>query len=460
VSDANASPGEDPDLHKLLAAEIRRRRTSKGLTQSQLAAKTAYSREYTGRAERPGAGFPSPEVVNAIDVVLEAGGELVVLHARADAQRHARRLLHKTGGNAGVAVDSPGGGQIAATGSRVGDHPDEARNDALSTDEAAESLSRMQWFIQVNVDDDVLDALAFAINDVVERYETDGPAVLARRVRDLRSLSHRYLQGHQHPRQRERLYLIAAKLAGLLGYMAVNQGRPSLGRTYCAEAFQLASQIGAKDVQAWIRGTESLAAYYSGAYAEALELAKDGQRYAGGGPQAVRLALNGEARAHGKLHDLSGVHDAVSRGFELWSRAEQADRFGIIPCISFEPCDMPRAAANAATAYLSAGRREETLEHARAAEMNVELSDSDWSKALVRLDVATAMVIGGKPEVEEAASLGIEALRRTDGNPIDSVKKRACELHEKLQKWADLNEVQEFRSALLRWSRTNVMSME
>jgi hypothetical protein len=68
VSDANASAAdhsEPADLHELLASEIRRRRVAKGLTQGQLAARTAYSREYTGRAERPGAGFPSPEVVNA-----------------------------------------------------------------------------------------------------------------------------------------------------------------------------------------------------------------------------------------------------------------------------------------------------------------------------------------------------------------------------------------------------------
>jgi transcriptional regulator with XRE-family HTH domain len=452
VSDANASHAdhrEPADLHELLASEIRRRRVAKGLTQGQLAARTAYSREYMGRAERPGAGFPSPEVVNAIDTVLEAGGELVTLYARAAAERHARRLLHKTGGNDSAALVSSG--DVASQAGHREEQP---------ADEAAEALSRMQWFIQVNVDDDVLDALAFAINDVVERYETDGPATLARKVRALRSLSHDYLKGHQHPKQRERLYLIAAKLAGLLGYMAVNLGRPSLGRTYCAEAFQLAAQINAKDVLAWIRGTESLAAYYSGAYQEALELARDGQRFAGGGPQAIRLALNGEARAHGKLQNLSGVHEAVARGFDLLSRAEPVDRVGIIPCISFDAYDKPRAAANAATAYLSAGCRDEVLEYARAAEVGVEVSDSDWSKALVRLDVASALVTGERPEVERSATLGLEALRRTDGNPIASVKKRAYELHQKLVPWGELHEVQEFRSDLVQWSRTNVMSME
>jgi hypothetical protein len=154
------------------------------------------------------------------------------------------------------------------------------------------------------------------------------------------------------------------------------------------------------------------------------------------------------------------VHEAVSRGFELLSDAKRTDRVGIIPCISFDAYDEPRAVANAATAYLSAGRREEVLEYARAAETSVELSDSDWSKALVRLDVAAALITGEKPEVERASALGVDALRATDGNPIASVKKRAWELHEKLQSWVEVDEVQEFRSELVQWSRANVMSME
>jgi transcriptional regulator with XRE-family HTH domain len=180
---SEGSPAEDlepVDVHKLLASEIRRRREAKGLTQGQLAARTAYSREYTGRAERPGAGFPSPEVVHAIDVVLEAGGELVALHARADAQRRARRLHLKSGGNTSAALVSPGAAQVEATRSPAEDtRSQEGLPDEPPADEAEDALTRMQWFIQVNVDDEVLDALAHAINDVVERYESDGPAVLA-----------------------------------------------------------------------------------------------------------------------------------------------------------------------------------------------------------------------------------------------------------------------------------------
>ena len=60
-----------------------------------------------------------------------------------------------------------------------------------------------------------------------------------------------------------------------------------------------------------------LRAYYRGDYNAAVELARDGQRYARGGPQAVRLAINGEARALGKLRDAAGVKEAVERAYTI-----------------------------------------------------------------------------------------------------------------------------------------------
>ena len=101
----------------------------------------------------------------------------------------------------------------------------------------------------------------------------------------------------------------------MLGYMAVGQARFTLARAYCAEAFALAAAAEESDLQAWVRGTESLCAYYQKRYRDALELALDGQRHAHGGPQAIRLAVNGEARALGRLGDRRGVDEAVERAY-------------------------------------------------------------------------------------------------------------------------------------------------
>src|SRR5207245_1673735 len=86
-----------------------------------------------------------------------------------------------------------------------------------------------------------------------------------------------------------------------------------LARAYCAEAFALAAAAEDSDLQAWVRGTESLSAYYQRRYTDALELARDGQRHAQSGPQTIRLAVNGEARALGRLGDRRGVATALIR---------------------------------------------------------------------------------------------------------------------------------------------------
>jgi transcriptional regulator with XRE-family HTH domain len=149
--------------------------------------------------------------------------------------------------------------------------------------------------------------------DLPDRYETAGPLTLAPEVVDARRLVHQLLARNQRLKQRARLFELAGQLSGQLSYMAVNLGNFSVAQAYGAEAFELARFIEQDELSAWIRGTQSLAAYYSGDYQRALALAQDGQCYAKGGIQAVRLAVNGEARALGKLHDRSGAADAVAR---------------------------------------------------------------------------------------------------------------------------------------------------
>ena len=56
---------------------------------------------------------------------------------------------------------------------------------------------------------------------------------------------------------------------------------------------------------------QSFCEYYAGRYDDALSLAADGLGCARGGPQSVRLAINGMARALGKLGDTEGVYRAV-----------------------------------------------------------------------------------------------------------------------------------------------------
>jgi DNA-binding transcriptional regulator YiaG len=88
-----------------LAREIKQRRKDAGLSQSQLAVRAGYTHQYVSLAERSGQNLPSHDLVQVLDVALNAGGALLTLHKQAKAEQRARRRTVANGGaNSVVAI--------------------------------------------------------------------------------------------------------------------------------------------------------------------------------------------------------------------------------------------------------------------------------------------------------------------------------------------------------------------
>ncbi|WP_203672904.1 MULTISPECIES: helix-turn-helix domain-containing protein [unclassified Streptomyces] len=313
-------------------------------------------------------------------------------------------------------------------------------------------VRRAQSMASVNVDDATLITLRGSLDDLVERYEAVGPQALAPRAVEIRGLLHSLLSGSQHPRQRRELYALAAMTSGLLGYMAVNAGRLPTSRSYSAEALQLATEVEDSSLVAWVRGTQSLEAYYDGRYAEAHDFAMAGVEHAPDSPQTIRLLANGAARALSKQGERAAAERTAQQALEL------ADRFvtpeGLTPCISFAPYGRARTFANVATAYVSLGDVTKVLHYAEQVDAHIDSADSAWSRALVALDVASAVLQQQQPDVEQAMALGQTALRASSSRPIRSVVQRAHELEQQANKWRKLPEVREYAEALRSWRAT------
>ncbi|MFE3028348.1 hypothetical protein [Nocardia tengchongensis] len=308
---------------------------------------------------------------------------------------------------------------------------------------------RLQRLGEIDVDDTVLGVVDIAVDDIIERYEVEGPEKLAPEVISLRRRIEDLISRRQHPKQLQRLYELAAKLSGMLSYMAVNRGRFPHARMYAKEAFYVASLIEDPQLQAWVKGTESFCAYYMGNYGVAAALAEEGLRYSPDSPQAIRLLSNGLARALGKMGDVDGVHAAIDRASALAEILPIPD--GLSPALTFEPYSFARLAANAATAYLSGGDYERTLQYGHQVESLVDESDSVWSRSLVRLDIATALVKSSIPDIEQAFHLGAEALTFSEERPIRSVWQRAHEFGAAAQSF-DASEVRDYQDVLRDWS--------
>jgi len=107
-------------------------------------------------------------------------------------------------------------------------------------------------------------------------------------------------------------------------------------------------------------------------------------------------------------------------------------------CISFGLYSEARVAANAATAYLALGATDEVLRHADRCRDIVDQSASRWSKSLVRLDMADALVRAPAPraDIEQAMELAREAMRACDGHRIESIEQRTRGFLGSLQRWS------------------------
>ncbi|MFD3524566.1 helix-turn-helix domain-containing protein [Streptomyces sp. NPDC058653] len=297
-----------------------------------------------------------------------------------------------------------------------------------------------------------LDLLFGQVQGLVNRYEREGAMRLAPEALDLRSVLQELIEGQQPARLRRRVFYLAAQASGLLAYMAVNAGRSAVAEAYCEEAVELAQEADAPSIAMWALGTRSLAAYYDRRYGEALEWANAGVDIDPHNPQAIRLQVNGRARALGQLGDHRGVDRAVGAAEELSGRHHVPE--GLTSCISFEPYGLARTLANAATAYVPLNDTEKVVRYAGKINRHIEEVDSPWSYALVNLDVATALLVGRNPDAEQAMSIGHQVLDDDGGPPIFSVVQRATDLAVHARPFESLAVVQDYRDTLSAWRTT------
>lgn len=225
--------------------------------------------------------------------------------------------------------------------------------------------------------------------------------------------------GVPHPvSQTCRLYVAACRTSGLLAHVALDGGDYPTADARAHLAGVLACYAEDPPLRAWVRGLQSLIAYWDGRVRQAAELAAEGltQRPAGG--DAVRLqALRARA--------LAGAGD-ISAGLEALQSAEQAheqDEGGDEPLGGVFAFDPAKRLAYAGTTLLAMGRAEvlsQAIEQStRALAAYQQGPDRDRSSGDIQaahLDLATAHTRAGDLDVAHlhlTAVAQVSPLRRT-----------------------------------------------
>lgn len=323
---------------------------------------------------------------------------------------------------------------------------DPIRNVTDGAEDPLEIYARIHRLGGIPVGDDVLSGLQATIHEISLTYEDQEKTALSSALIRQRRWIEQLIQDAHHPRQLQALYRLASQTSGILGYIAVNRGKFAVARAYCIEAFQLGDYGNSTELQAWVRGTQSFCEFYSGDFTTARDLARDGLRYAKGSVQGVRLAINGEARALGKMGDAEGVHRSVDLAYMLMEKHPSVP--GVSSPVSFGGYSLARTASNAVTAYVPLRLPEFVQEHAEIAMPEFEASESKWSQSLLRLDLANSLIISDNPDIDRGCSLVAEALDISRDRPITSVLQRSKEFIAAAHSWRDSEAIQNIRKTL------------
>jgi hypothetical protein len=294
----------------------------------------------------------------------------------------------------------------------------ELKEDLVSSaaHESARFAARME---QTNVGPHTLEQLHADITRILHTYPNRPVEPLFLEVKDLRDRTFELLEGRQPPVRTRDLYLAAGILCGILANASFDLGHLHAAETQARAGFLCAELAGHNGLRAWLRGLQSLMAYWDGRGADAVRLAEAGLDFPVDGSTArVRLSSIA-ARAYGQI----GMHTEAERALR---RAEQLREQVTGDDILVGMMSFPKEKQlfYASTAMLWEGGEQAVRRAERNAEESVRLYGSAdpgqcrlGELSLARLDLGRARLLTG--DVEGAAEqihtvLAIASRRRTE----------------------------------------------
>jgi hypothetical protein len=139
------------------------------------------------------------------------------------------------------------------------------------------------------------------------------------------------LEQRQRPQQARQLYMLAGVTGGLLAKASHDLSDPAAAMTQARAAFVCAENADHDGLRAWLRGLQSLVAYWAGRHHEAVRYAKNGAEFAerSGGTAAAWLPIS-EARAWAALGNVNETRRAIERAEDARSdvQGDELDELG------------------------------------------------------------------------------------------------------------------------------------
>lgn len=427
-----ASPGragEPVDLADLLGREIRRRRRALRISQAELARRIHFGRDYVSKAEN-GRSLPSTNLVAALDAALDAGDALVRLREEAEREQAAQRLAVRYRHTLGE----------PCTEDAEEDETD--RRDLLRLGgiavgsivvRAASAAAGVSRRLAVSAPDPM------AVEDVehfARVYPSTPHAELFPLVWQDWLRVERLLDGRPRLTDRAHLTLLAGQLTYFLARLSFNMGGELSARKQTVLAWQYAEDVGQPVLCSSVAMLRSTFAFYGGQPRRALDLLDVADAY--DDPYTRARVEAYRSRCHAALGDDRSARAALAR-------MDHA-----VIDVPAQPGEHPFTASCAALfrggvlTRLGDGAAAEPYARAALAGCDGPAGLSLEERGHARLAVAAALVLRPRPEPEEAARVGMQAIDVGKPQRSETVFLRAREVGGMLVRYESLSSVRSF----------------
>ncbi|MEI8408503.1 MULTISPECIES: hypothetical protein [unclassified Kribbella] len=264
-----------------------------------------------------------------------------------------------------------------------------------------ESVALLALAEESNVGELTVEQLHADILRITQNYLRTPTKALFIRSRAVRDRAFRLLSGRQPPNQTRDLYATAGWALTMLGWMAVDLGRPDVAESHTRTAWACADAADRDDLRAWVRATQHTAAFWQDDFARAASYAQDGLQYARGSSTLFLASASAVDLARSGQH--AEAREALTIAKRTTVRTDVPELGG--PFL----CTPERAAGIWSDAHLALGEAAETLKHADHGVAMFEAAPhavrNFGSERMVRLQLAKAhLQLGELDGATEAVS--------------------------------------------------------
>ncbi|MBT8226023.1 MAG: XRE family transcriptional regulator [Dactylosporangium sp.] len=226
---------------------------------------------------------------------------------------------------------------------------------------------------------EVIDQLHDDVHRLAVTYPQQPLATVLGGLVDTQDSIFTLLEARQRPQRARQLYFLGAVVGGLLAKASHDLADPHAAMAQARTAFLCADNADHDGLRAWLRGQQSLIAYWAGRPREAARYAESGGQYAAGAGNttAVWLPMN-EARAWAALGDAERTRAAIERAEHAWDtvHSDDLDELGGI-CTFSRPRQLYYAAD--ALVWLPAEASHAERYSTAAVEAYGDTADPDWA---------------------------------------------------------------------------------